>query len=465
MKKIMLFITTILLLFLLVSCNNNNNNSNDDIETIVPSVFKNPNVSKLEFVNVPNQAIEIGHFSEQNIKLKATYLDGSTSYQKVTEALFSDDELEKFLTPGEKFFDFIYKGGHLPLRFTLKESQTPIYFTVTFKNYNNNLLQEKTVKYLSSVLYSGKTDSINYSLNDKYYRFNGNWTENLNHIFTNLVAYPEYDICDYQNDFENHYNVVGYPVIASSSNGSFHNSLLYLGRANDVMIDKFDPIKRSSYERNTYEYDIYDSDITNTYKMFSSRICDSLISNYVHEKKHIYYDGMINNSYLLDFNLSKDKSQEIIDEERNEKYIAPSFFIDDFSNKDYQMPDNGINRYDNTYSSIKNILDINDSNPYQEYHKASATNLSLTQDYPLGFYKLLFICDIDCYLDIEYRVVYFDPYVVFELYEVNLAFCYVEDSLKFEAKYSLDGNYYTYNNPFTISNWILAESLYMYHNN
>ena len=125
MKKLLmvLLITISLLLF---SCKKTESKTTFllDDSCIFPN---NKDVSSIQILDVPSK-IEIGHFNTAGIKLKINYVDRSSSYVRVTESLFDESVLDEFVKPGDKYFDFIYRGNHISLKFKLVESNTPVYY-------------------------------------------------------------------------------------------------------------------------------------------------------------------------------------------------------------------------------------------------------------------------------------------------------------------------------------------------
>ena len=133
-KKVFLLFIFILLVS---SCNNNDEIINDvsfnEIKLDNVIFDEDKNVSSIEIIDVPAE-IKIGHFSSFNIKFKINYVDETVSYKRITEEMFSEELLEEFLNPGDKYFDFVYKNNHISLRFKLIESENPVYFNVEFKD-------------------------------------------------------------------------------------------------------------------------------------------------------------------------------------------------------------------------------------------------------------------------------------------------------------------------------------------
>ena len=443
MKKILLLLSIIITSISLISCTNKNTKTNELSIDYVNDIFSNPNVKTLEFVNVPNEAIEIGHFAEQKILLKATYIDSSIKYMHVTESLFSKDELEQFLTPGQKHFDFLYKGNHIALKFSLKEAKLPTFYTVTYVNRFGDVLYNDTVKYLSKSSYTPKTN-LDYIENGIYYRFDGLWNQDLDYIYSNIVVSPKYTLCEVENNFDNHFGIVGYETVAKKSNNLEHSMLLYLGRCEKVVLDEFDIIERKNYINENLSFDIVTKDKENLYKYFMNNITTSLLKNYIHDSTHDYYEAVLQNTYKLDFNNLNYNDNE-------------SLFINDFNDLGYD--EFNTKTYYIKEISLNNILDFNDSTIYDLYN-SGGNKIYITMDYPLGNYRMTFTSDIDIYINVTYTDLNYDyPIKYYQINDVKIGFSYVKNSIKFNQSYS-KAEFYTYGNNFTISNYVLASGLY-----
>ena len=169
----------LVMMFVLASCSNKPKTRG----FMVPGfVDETKNVSSVRIIDVPDKPIEIGQFSNANIKLEATYTDGTKSYKTITEEFFAEEDLPQLKIPGEKSFEFLYKNNHLVLKFTLVEAKSTPRFQVIFKEKDGKLLQADMVNYLDEAKYYG-TKSIDYEKNGKYFRFDGKWSESVKHIY------------------------------------------------------------------------------------------------------------------------------------------------------------------------------------------------------------------------------------------------------------------------------------------
>ena len=154
-KKFNLLIILVFV-FILASCGNNKTSKP---EIMVPGfVDESRDVTSVRIIDVPSEPIQIGHFSNANIKLEATYTDGTKSYKTITEEFFREEDLELLKTPGEKYFEFLYKNNHLALRFTLVGAVTTPRFQVIFKDREGKTLHADMINYLDEAkFYSTKS--------------------------------------------------------------------------------------------------------------------------------------------------------------------------------------------------------------------------------------------------------------------------------------------------------------------
>ena len=460
-KKVFLLFIFILLVS---SCNNNDEIINDvsfnEIKLDNAIFDEDKNVSSIEIIDVPAE-IKIGHFSSFNIKFKINYVDETVSYKRITEEMFSEELLEEFLNPGDKYFDFVYKNNHISLRFKLIESENPVYFNVEFKDRNGNLLETKSVKYLNSVTYNGPKD-LDYIKDEKYYRFNGNWSEDLSHVYSNMVLYPKYDECGFVNHFDDYFTTkeysdfMIYEPIKTYNEGNNTHGLIYVGRMENAILKSYGKIERTEYEATQFKYNQDDLSVTEFYQDLGDNIKKNIILD-----KYVHKDEKIDLNFTIIYNLSKlnlDLSKNNEYEYENNKYNISSCISVDFSN--YNLTENdGYQRNDNIKTSVDNIFNLNDKKIYDKYLNGGSINI--TEDYPLGTYNLSMMADLDIYLDLTFmELTPFGQYpIYYQINDVKLGFAMAKDSLRFGFTYSNNEDINSFGNKITIYDSIISHTL------
>lgn len=430
--------------------NNNSNNENDNslvrFEPIVETFDHTKSISDLQFLNLPEEAIEIGYFSSSNIVLEAKYTDGSTDRMHITEGLFSKDQLEEFKTPGKKRFVFLYKNNTLELKFELKEPEKPASFVVEFRDNNNNLLETKIVQYMASVKYGGRKN-LDYYENNRYYKFVNKWDQNLDYIYSNLVTKPAYQECVIENSFDNYYqeNQYLYNVVTHSGTDDNMKALIYIGRINSANLIELGEVKREHYSDTRLEFE-KKTDYTRigfADAIKANLINNILMPNYYHDQmSQPWYDSYVFNSYLLSFDPN-------------------NCIARDLSELGYTVSDLAPISRSNYNTSYKSVIYQMYNEPYNEYMTEGNNIINILEDSPLGTYKLFFRADLDIYLSINFKKQYDYGTYNYYLSSASLAVAYVPETLKMGYSYSED-DYNSYSNQVIISNATLSDTLRLY---
>ena len=459
MKKLFKLSTIFLLALTLAACSgkkNNDNNTPNDLEEntlvkyepIVDSFSADKAITNMEFINVPTEPIEIGKFAYSNIILQANFIDGTKERMHVTESFFRSEQLADFKTPGQKYYDFLYKGNHIPLRFELKEAKTYPTFTVEFRDKDGSLLDSKVVKYLEEAKYSGKKD-LGYLENNKYYMFTGEWDKDIEYVYSNMSVKPKFKECPVVNSYDNYYleNLYEYSIVKCEGDSSDKHALVYMGRINDATLVNLDTQTREHYKDTVFEYtrDTSYSRLNFAELINNNLINNVLLNNYCHDSfKNPWYQVNIWNGYLLNFDSSNCITRDISDLGYNLSDLTP------ISRSGYS-------------TSYKSVINHMYTDPYNVYMADDANILTLTEDYPLGNYQLCLMSDLDVYLDIHFEITEDNGYQNYKLTSAKLAVCYLPETIRMDFKYSSD-DITTYSNKFVIYDAHLLDTLYEYIN-
>lgn len=451
MKKIYRFLLVLLVVITLASCSkkatkDDNNNSNDNniskYEPLVTSFNHNKSIKQLKFINIPEEAIQIGYFGSSNILLEAEYTDGTTDRIHITEKMFSEDKLDEFKTPGKKYFDFIYMNNHIPLRFELKEAETPAKFTVNFVDKDGNLLESKTVKYLDGVKYTGNKN-LSYVFNNRYYKYVDKWDQNLNHIYANITTKPLFEECAIEYSYDDYYKENGYlyNVVATSGTADAKKALVYIGRLNNSPLVSLGTKTREHYKDTEYEYDI-DKNVSkpNFLNAYSETVKNRVLNAYYHEvMQQPFYDSYVFNAYLLSID-STNFIRDLSDVGFNPTSLTP-------------VSRSG---YATSYKSLFNIMYVDPL--YNTYMADNSNLLSLQEDDLLGNYELCLMADLDIYLYLDFSIR--NDYGTYNYYlsNVQLAVTYVAETVRMDYVYKKDNNE-SYSNDLLVSNAILSDTL------
>lgn len=465
------YLLILLLVFTLFSCadNESGNTSPSGDDNDITSLFHVPGlldennfVSSLQIIDVPTEEIEIGYFSNANIKLEATYIDGTKAYKTITEEFFGESDLEKLKTPGKKHFEFVYKNNHMSLDITLKKPENPARFRVEFKDKDGNVLESSMINYLDEAKYSGPTTKLGYYSKGKYYRFDGKWDKNLKHIYQNISTMPLFTECELETFFDEYqerttYFGLNYDTIQTLNKSTYDESLIYIGRMYNVSLLDLGEIYRDDYKNIALEYQRESF----TRLEFVEKISENLKISIMHD--NYYHDSFDNNyprcylvnSSLLNFNLSLNTDLE--DDELGLYQISSCFLR---APSDQGFSGLSFERYDGIQTSFKSIFNHLEKEPYDLYNQNGSNILKLTEDYPLGYYKYVLAADLDIYLDIEYTTYESGGAENYLLKNAKICLCY--DNLRFNSYYkkNLSDSYNLHHNKLTIVDRMVAEAIY-----
>ncbi len=451
----------------LISCGSKDS-KNDDVVYSVPVATdiielnnNNNAIQSIELEDVPKDKIEISYFSNAGIKLKINYVDGSNATVPVDEGFFLD-YYEEFLTPGKKYFDLVYKNNHIPLKFELVEPIVPALLQVYFYDRNNTFLYRTIASYMGGCEYEGARVE-DYIENGKYYKFVG-WSKDINMVYRSINVTPVYEECDLYNSSELYYDhFTAYEPVANChyTDTKGEHALLYSGRVNKLTLNELNVLERTSSKQTEFEFDKPDKKaVFPLLQEFGDTISKNL---FVNNYRHIYNvsDGdliLINNSELLNFNVALTTDYEL----ESGSLTTPSYMYNIFSQAGYTVSDN-IKRKDGKYMSNKPLLNPADTEIFDKYFNDTA--VTLTEDYPLGYYRLDFTCDIDVYLDLVYeRDLSVVPREAYNLKSAKIILAYVDGTEGYHLRYSSDGDFTLYGMRLDITNYGISRGLYdIYH--
>ena len=440
----------LVMMFVLASCSNKPKTTG----FMVPGfVDETKNVSSLRIIDVPDKPIEIGQFSNANIKLEATYTDGTKSYKTITEEFFAEEDLPQLKTPGEKSFEFLYKNNHLVLKFTLVEAKSTPRFQVIFKDKDGKLLQADMVNYLDEAKYYG-TKSIDYEKNGKYYRFDGKWSESVKHIYKYTEVTPVYTECKIVDSFDEYFDRTplysqNYNIVSKGT--AEKDILVYIGRMNNVPIVNYGTVLRDDYKLKSLEY----SKKQYTRVEFVQEVAKNLVNTVIN--KNYYHDSADNNhnkcrlanSYLLNFDSEK---QELLNALELPECLlrAPS---------DRGFKNISIDRIDGTKTSDKSIINHLEVEAYNKYSAENANIFNVSEDYPLGYYDYSLFADLDVYIATKYSTKTVDGKEEYSLSDVKICFTY--QNLRFDYVYrSTEDENNTHGYPLVISDRMIALAIF-----
>lgn len=438
--------------FILASCNNNKKTSKPGI--MVPGfVDESRDVTSVRIIDVPSEPIQIGHFSNANIKLEATYTDGTKSYKTITEEFFREEDLELLKTPGEKYFEFLYKNNRLALRFTLVEAISTPRFQVIFKNREGKTLQADMINYLDEAKFYS-TKSLDYEENGKYYRFTGEWSESVKHIYKYTEVTPKYVECKTVSSFDEFYDRT--PLYNMSyrmvSRGTHDNDILiYVGRINNVPLINLGTVNRNDYKLTSLEYQKESYTRINFVKEIANNLQNNIIyNNYYHDSadnNHIRCKIM--NSNVLNFDLEK---EELIND-----LSLPECFLRAPSDRGFIAM--SLDRGDGIITSDKSVLNHLVVTPYDLYNEDNSNILKVIEDYPLGYYDYSLYANLDVYIATKYDIELVGDQEQYTLSDVKI--CFTFSDLRFDYIYrKTEDENNVHGNRLVINDRLLAFAIY-----
>lgn len=456
MKKILTLLSTLALAFTIAGCGKKARTITTEANYEYFDSLKE--VSDITISNVPKQ-IQIGYITQANIILDIKYVDGSKDEKLITESFFPKSYYSELLTEGNKYFDFVYKEKHIPLKFKLVKAKVPMTYKVDFTNELGKVIETKYVKYLQSVKCS-KSGVINdYFKDGYYYKFTGTFDHDLDYVYDNFTANPIFDKFKSANYETVYYqNAATLDVIDTYNVGDTYHSLVYLGRVEDFVVTPL----HYTYNRTTYEainkpY-IKESQVEAFYVNICMKLKDLIHRCYVHGSDNAYLDGMtLDSTELLDFDLSKESSYSCHDFDM----MLPDAFVGDLSLTGYNIPSIPKERGDGECYSFKSIFSKESASLHSaEYNIDNPTEyFDFTQDYYLGYYDLNFVLDIDLYLDVTYTATETNGKYTVNLEGTKIAATFIEGTGRFELNYSSTNTFEYYGNKFNLQNAMLAATL------
>ena len=208
MKKLLYLFISLCLAITLVGCGKKKTTYKFyDVVEKNDSVFSSTKeISTMKLKGVPKSAIEIGYFAYAGIYFEVTYIDGEKQKVDINEGFFPESDLNEFKTPGNKYFDLVYKGTHFALKFKLVEPTQPIKYLVNFHDRSGAVIYKTYCSYLDEVKCLNESAIENYTDGKSLYIFNGKWDQKLKYVYSNLDVYPIYDKCFYGNASDNYYS-------------------------------------------------------------------------------------------------------------------------------------------------------------------------------------------------------------------------------------------------------------------
>ena len=469
MKKIMYIFIILSLLLCISGCKKKKKIFHNSYEFADQYFDNDKEVSDIKIKNIPKKSIEIGYFSQAGIELEISYVDGKKQIYPVTEALFPKEDISEFKTPGDKYFDLVFKNKHIALKFSLIEPEVKVVFKVRFIDRLNNVVEEKLVDYLSSVKCSKESSFTDYEENNAYYKFEGKYDKDLDYIYFNTDIRPVYtkyllfnsaDGYRYAVDFNQAFVVSR----ATESSGVYNmHSLVYLGRYNNFIVQTLDTVERTEYKNETLSFSKNKN--AKSAISFKENILTNLRNNvlpktYIHTTEYVpnpYSQIIMQNTNKLNFDLSQNTSINFEDGLLD----VPSCILTSFDGYDFS----GIERSDEIITSNKSLFEDNADLYLGKYMQGGTTyEHKIASDYELGYYQADYVCDLDVYLDIEYKmVVSAEGYIItIFINTAKIAFAYDESTLKFNVRYRENNDFDSYSKSMTISDGLLGNTFYVY---
>ena len=324
MRKILAIFTILSLFLCITGCKKKEKVFHNSYELADQYFSNDEEVSDIKIKNVPKSPIEIGYFSKAGIELEISYVGGNKQTYPVTEMLFPKEDMQEFKTPGDKYFDIVFKNKHIPLKFTLIEPEVKVVFKVRFLDRLNNVVEEKLVDYLSSVTCSKESSFTDYEENNAIYKFEGKYDKDLDCIYFNTdikpvyTKYLLYNSSDGYNFYED-YNQA-FVVSRSGSSGVYNmHSLVYLGRYNNFVLQTLDTIERTEYKNETLSFSKNKnakSDMSFKENILANLRDNVLPKAYKHTTDYVpnpFAEVIMQNTSKLNFDLSKTTSVSFAD--------------------------------------------------------------------------------------------------------------------------------------------------------
>lgn len=473
MKKLYALIMILSLLFVITGCKKNNGIKRPiDIDHSITYFGSAKGVSDITITNVPKE-IKIGYFASANIKLVITYLDGIKEEQHITEKFLPKAYLEDLKTEGDKYFDFIYKEKHIPLKFKQVAADVPMYYSVDFVDETGKNIEHKYVKYLDEAFISQSKVNLvrDYIKDGYYYKFTKTFDQDLDYIYSNMTCKPVFVKYKTYGNSYGYYDKYSYPPIyeiidAKIDSDLIRHTLLYVDRVTDFAASSLTkPYLKEDYSDKVWRFRKTDS-MTDFYQEVNDNLKNLVKNNYYHEteSEYPYQPGITcTSTCYLNFNLNDTNSYEMGNDTTGKFNInLQDCFTGDLTKTMYN-PDRSLKRRDGGLFNYDSIFEL-DPNLYlsEDYYDgtSSVQIQDILGDIIMGYYNLDFVIDVDVYIDVIYEFVHNGNDCMFILQEVNLVFCYVPGSAKYVLNHSTDNTYEYHGTQFKISDGMLADTLY-----
>ena len=380
---------------------------------------KNDGITKIEVLNVPSSPIEIGRFKEAGITLEITYVNYQVEKYLLDETFFKGEAISLISTPGKKHITLLFKDNRISFDVEMIEPKTPVYFTVTFLDRDNNQLSKDVVPYLGTAKYNGHSLD-DYIENDYKYSFSS-WSSSLENIHCDLEVKPIYEKRHivYEKDYTSYY-----PYIPLASRYQFapdDHILLYLGRMSYFPLSISDIYTHDDELGKEIEL-TYDGSksIKNTFLPYFR---EAINKAYFYNKGDIY-NGTLEGEENLYF---KEDSFTMNDEFAYTSNSNSPKFIKNLSAPNYT----GTTRYDGSVSTFM-PLDEFKVKLADKYHETTVKDYIYPNDQK-GFYRMLMTCSIDAYMDINATKISDTSY---KINSVKFGFFPIWDSINYIKEFS-----------------------------
>ena len=462
MKKLLTIFTTLSLAFIIAGCGKKATSVTYNPDSDYFDI--NKEVSNIKLTNVPKK-IQIGYLRQANIILEITYSDGTIDEKVINESFFPKEMYEELQKEGDKYFDFVYKNKHIPLKFKLVKAEVPMTYKVDFVNEKGNVIETKYVRYLQSVKCSREGTINDYFADGYFYKFTGTFDHDLDYIYDNFTAVPVFNKYKSSNFDEKYYqNSTTYDVIDTldtTIDGSYH-TLAYVGRVKDfVVCPLYYTYIRDKYEDINVKY-TKEIDIDSFYKNICKKLKDYVHRCYNHSTTtKLLTDFSITNTDILNFDLSIENDYTLGGLNLNESVTMklPDCFVGDLSLTNYDLTTK--QRKDGENYSFYSLFAKEGARLHETEYKMSnpTEELHLTEEYDKGYYDLNFVLDLDLYLDIQYNVVKTGENYQINLENIKIAATFISDTGRFEMNYNTTNSFEYYGNKFSVDNYTLALTL------
>lgn len=465
MKKTALILSIISLLSL-CSCIDNptssdlTSNDSNNIITFDPNNIgkENSNIVSIEVLNVPSTPIEIGHFSEANIKLKVTYTNEEEETYLIDEDFFSKESLSIISTVGKKHVTIVFNQNRVSFDIEMIKAKDVVSYSVTFLDFYGNTVYVANVGYLQTARYVG-SNLDNIIDGDYFYKFSGEWDKSLENIHKNISVQAIYErkhVMYNHNSSEigDSLPYIGkYNIVSPDASSEKYRYIFYMGRYYSYPFSYSSSYYHDSQVGKTINFsynEIIDGGISSFYR---NKLRDGIYNAYQYQKEYIFDDeAKLDGEDLFIFNESSfdgitydDTTSNDIENSANPAFITRFY---DSSFHGYYLSDGSISYTTSLADTYYSICNKYSSQTIKDYVYPSDIN---------GYYRLALTANVDCYLILDASKTNYHQY---EIDEVKFGFFPDADTTSIVKEYSVNSSFDDeYINPLKLDSNIIYNSL------